>query len=267
MAQRNPYGEPTSAPRSGESMIPERLTGYKLYSSDDKSIGKVADEGAGYLTIPTGLFGLGGELHVPRSAISSCSDDRCYLNVPSDRIHEMGWQNPPAEQTGATRQAGMAGAPEAHRVSEEETRRIPLREEEIEVHKHREKVGEVVISKNVVEEKQTIDVPIQHEEVCIERHTVDRPTSEALPAPGPEGEVARVPIYEDVVDVEKHARVHEEIVVSPEDVTTQERVTRTVRREVPKVEETGEAGKFVHEEGSCEDLSPEECEKLRRQAR
>jgi len=266
MAQQYPSRESENAPRPGGSMIPERLTGYKLHSSDDKSIGKVADDRAGYLTVSTGLFGLGGELYIPRSAISSCAEDRCDLSVSSDRIHEMGWQRAPAEQPSAAGQAGMAGPSTTYRAVEEETRRIPLREEEIEVHKHRQKVGDVVISKDVVEEQRTIDVPIQHEEVSIERRMVDRPTEEALPAVGPEGEVVRVPIYEDVVDVEKHARIHEEIVVSPEDVTTQERVTRTVRREVSKVEETGEAGKFVHEEESCEDLSPEECQKQRRKA-
>lgn len=267
MAQPNPSRESQNAPLPGGGMFPEQLTGYKLYSSDDKSIGKVANEEAGYLTVSTGLFGLGGELYIPRSAITRCAEDRCYLNVTSDRIHEMGWQRAPTEHPAAAAPAAMAGTTETHRAVEEEIRRIPVREEEIEVRKHREKVGEVVISKDVIEEQRTIDVPVQREEVSIERRYVDRPTEEAIPAVGPEGEVARVPIYEEVVDVEKHARVREEIVISPEDVTTQERVTRTVRREVPKVEETGEAKQHVHEDGTSAEVTPEECQKQRRQAK
>jgi uncharacterized protein (TIGR02271 family) len=258
----------------GIRALPQRLTGYSLYSSDNHEIGKVYDQGPNYAHVRTGLFGLGGELYVPLSAIDHCTEDRCYLNVPADRISSLGWNRPPAEQAAAGYREEAAQrvhreAAEAapHRL-EEESRRIPLRDEEIEVRKHREKVGEVVIRKDVVEEQRTIDVPVTREEIKIERHTVDRPAEGPMPSPGHEEEVLRVPVYEDVVDVEKRQHVHEEVVVSPEDVTTHEHVTETIRREVPELETTGEARKFIHEEDKIEEKPEKERgEQRRRQAR
>lgn len=278
MAQRYPSGSGEGVPGSAGSMLPAQLTGFKLYGSDNRSIGRISDEGPNYVHVMTGLLGLGPELFVPRSAIHHCQDDRCYLSMAADQVSTMGWDRAPAEQPTTTyREAAAAAAPPVYPAEAaappytrgemtEEARRIPLRDEEIEVHKHREKVGEVVISKDVVEEQRTIDVPVSREEVTIERHRVDRPTEEALPPAGREADVVRVPVYEEFIDVEKHARVHEEIVVSPEDVTTQERVTRTVRREVPKVETTGQAEKLVHEEANVEEPPPEKSPEQKRQA-
>ncbi len=274
-------GTMPAAAESGAGLrtIPQQLSGYSLYSSDDHEIGKIYDQGPNYAHVRTGLFGLGGELYVPLNAIDHCTEDRCYLNVPADRISSMGWNRMPAEGAAA---GYAAAAPPVQRevteaaprpVEKEEERRIPLRDEEIEVHKHREKVGEVVIRKDVVEEQRSFDVPVTREEVSIERHMVDRPSEGSIPPVGREEEVIRVPVYEDVVDVEKRQHVHEEVVVSPEDVTTHQRVTETVRREVPEVETTGEARKFVHEEREGEELTEEERrerqrrEQQRRQAR
>jgi uncharacterized protein (TIGR02271 family) len=266
MAQRYPSGGSEGMSGATGPILPGQFTGYKLYSSDNKSIGKISDEGPNYVHVMTGLLGLGPDLFVPRSAIGRCADDHCYLNMTADQVHTMGWDHAPTEQPAATYREEATAMPISRGAVSEEVQRIPLRDEEIEVRKHREKVGEVVITKEVVEEQRTIDVPVSREEVTIERHMVDRPTEEALPPVGREAETVRVPIYEEFVDVEKHARVREEIVVSPEDVTTQERVTRTVRREVPKVETSGEAEKFVHEEANVEELPAEKSSEQRRKA-
>lgn len=263
MAERYPFQEPEKAPGITPAPLPEQLSGYTLYGSDNKSIGKIQEAGHDYLHVTTGLLGLGGALYVPRSAIDRCSGDTCYLDIPADQVHAMGWNRMPAEQPTAPLPKEAAAKPTERVEATEEARRIPLRDEEIEVHKHREKVGEVVIGKEVVEEQRSFDVPVSREEVTIERYTVDRPMEGTMPPVGRESEVVRVPIYEDVVDVEKRAHVHEEIVVSPEDITTQERVSGTVRREVPEVTTTGEAKKFVHESGELKENPPKESQEKR----
>jgi uncharacterized protein (TIGR02271 family) len=249
--------------------LPERLSGFDVYSSDNKEIGKIYDQGPNYAHVRTGLFGLGGELYIPLAAFDHCTADRCYLKIPADQIHTMGWNRMPSEQAAAAYRAPAApvaaqpmaaGAPPTHEA--EEVRRIPLRDEELEVRKHREKVGEVIISKKVVEEQRSLDVPVTREEVSIERRMVNEPAQGEIPKAG-EQEVLRVPIYQDVIEVERRPHVHEELVVSPEDVTTQQHITQTVHREVPEVETTGEARKFVHEETA----PPEEKKEQRRQAR
>jgi uncharacterized protein (TIGR02271 family) len=160
----------------------------------------------------------------------------------------MGWGTQP-------QRAAAAGT-----LPREQEYRIPLVEEELDVSRHRQQVGEIVIGKEVIEEQRTIDVPVAHEEVTIERHYVNRPTDQPMPPVGREDQEVRVPIYEDQVDVQKHARVREEIVVTPEEVTGQQHVTDRIRREVPRVNTKGDVDNFVHGEEELEDRNARDRE-------
>jgi len=172
--------------------------------------------------------------------------------VTTDQVRGQNWRDRP---TGTrTSAAGTTAAP---LEGAQRTYRIPLREEEIDVHRHREKVGEVIISKEVVEERRTIDVPVQRDEVRIERRRFEgQDTGADTPIEAGTGEgPIRVPIYEERVDVSKHAHTVEEVVVSPEHITSEQQVTETVRREVPRVRTTGEAGEYVEGEEKFEEQS------------
>jgi uncharacterized protein (TIGR02271 family) len=212
------------------------------------NIGKVAGAGPNYLHVTTGILGLGENLYIPIESIDHCTRDCCYLNVTTDQVRRENWRERPPEARAA------AGAPAAPTEGAPRTYRIPLREEDIEVHRHREKVGEVIITKDVVEERRTVDVPVERDEVRIERRRVEGPeTGRETPIEAGTGEgPIRVPIYEERVDVEKHAHTVEEVVVSPEHVTREQQVTETVRREVPRVRTTGEAGEYVEGEENLE---------------
>jgi uncharacterized protein (TIGR02271 family) len=170
-----------------------------------------------------------------------------------DEMKTRGWTTRPAAAAGGA--AAAAAARPAAPVPPEAARgvyRIPLREEEIDISRHREQVGEVIISKEVVEEQRTINVPVSHEEVRIERHMVTG-AEEAGPITDESvSQTIRVPVYEERIDVEKHPHVVEEVVVSPEETTRQERVSQTVRREVPRVRTTGQAGDYVEGEETIE---------------
>lgn len=254
-----PAAPTAPAERREGYMMAHELPGRTLVSSDGSEIGQISDVGANYAHVSTGILGMGRDYYVPFDAIDYCTRDRCFLNVTIERARTMGWDKKPEER------AGMAPAERGFPTEAERgVRRIPLRAEELEVHKHREQVGEVVISKHVVEEKRTIEVPVTHEEVTVERRDIpDQPTEQA---PSEEGEVYRVPIYEERVDVEKHPVVDEELLVSKEEVTRQERETGTVRREVPEVETTGEAQRLTHEEGvEAEERARLERERMERE--
>jgi uncharacterized protein (TIGR02271 family) len=231
---------PAAYPERRTTLAPSEIVGKKLCASDGKEVGSIVDSGVNYLTVKTGVAGLGQQLFVPPTAMTGCNTDCCYLNVPYDRVSSMGWERQP-------QRAAAAGGREAMHEY-----RIPLIEEELEVHRHRERVGEVVISKDVVEEQRTINVPVSHEEVRIERHAVDRPVDANTPPFGREESEIRVPIYEEEVDVEKRARVREEIVVTPEETTREQRVSEKVRREVPRVNTSGDVGDVVHGEETIE---------------
>jgi uncharacterized protein (TIGR02271 family) len=176
-----------------------------------------------------------------------------------DEMKTRGWTTRPAAAAGGAAAAGAAAAAPTARpaapVPPEAgygAYRIPLREETVDISRHREQVGEVIVSKEVVEEQRTFNVPVSHEEVRIERRRVTGAEEAGPITDESAAQTIRVPIYEERVDVEKHPHVVEEVVVSPEETTRQERVSQTVRREVPHVRTTGGAGEFVEGEEAIE---------------
>ncbi len=268
---------PSAAPAQpmSKTVTPEDVRGHNLCDVNGKQIGSISGVGRNYFHVVTGLLGLGQDLYVPIDAVDHCSRSCCYLNITADEVRSRDWTTrPAAEMTAGTERAAAAGRPaETPRAAAGTVYRIPLREEEIEVHRHREQVGEVIVSKDIVEEQRTINVPVSHEEVRIERHDVHGEAENVGPITNESAsETIRVPVYEERIDVEKRPHVAEEIVVSPEETTRQERVTETLRREVPRVRTTGEADEYVEGEESIEgkpanERKAEEVDRERRQRR
>ena len=111
-----------------------------------------------------------------------------------------------------------------------ERTRVPLVEENINVNKGVRNAGEVAIGKRVVEEQVNVPVDVSHEEVTVSRHAVDRPLQEGEAEFG-QDQVIRVPVREETVDVQKQARVKEEVEINKQVVNERRNVQDTVRRE------------------------------------
>jgi len=258
-AGREMYGTMPAAGAAAatRTIAPEDARGHSMCDVNGKKIGDISGVGPHYFHVVTGLLGLGNDLFVPIDEVGHCSKDCCYLNIGYDAIQSRNWNQRPEEEMAAGRPPAEAVRSEMRPEPEHagRTYRIPLREEEIEVHRHREQVGEVIVSKDVVSEQRTIDVPVTREEVRIERRAFHGQPGEVPPG-SQEGEI-RVPVYEERVDVDTRNVVREEIVVEPEEVTRREQVTRTVRHEVPHVKTTGEAGEYVEGEENIEGRTAE----------
>lgn len=246
------YGTMPSA-TAGErryANLPQDLTGYTLYSADNKEIGKVHRQGPNYAEIDTGIFGLGPKIFVPLDYISDCGDKKCTVRLNSDQLSSMGWQQPPpagAPTYGAVppQPTTAPGArPEVEGVGRAEVKRMPFVEEEIQVRRHQERIGEVDVTKRLEQTEETIDVPVSHDEVVIEEASVDRPASRG---PSKEGEI-RVDLYEEEVETETKPHVYEEVTVRKEPVTEEEHIRRRVTREVPEIEKHGDIEKDVRME-------------------
>ena len=82
-------------------------------------------------------------------------------------------------------------------------------------------------------------VELSHEEVTVTRHAVDRPV-QAGEQVLEDGQVIRVPVREETVDVQKQARVTGEVEINKQRVTEQRQVSDTVRREQVDVQTAGE---------------------------
>ena len=133
---------------------------------------------------------------------------------------------------------GTAGAMNRDVDVNDDTIRVPVVEEELNVSKDRHQAGEVGVSKHVVEEQVNVPVSVSHEEVHVERHAVDRPLREGETLIG-ENETIKVPVMEETVAVSKDAHVVEEIEITKERVTEQQTVSDTVRREEVDIDNSG----------------------------
>jgi uncharacterized protein (TIGR02271 family) len=225
------------------------LTGAEVFGADGDKVGTVAAVYPGYIVVEKGLF-FPTDYYIPRSAMASSDGDRVYLTVSKDAALGHGWDVRPVDLETATATADTVIPADtvitdtfaesdrigAARVAGDEEIRIPVMEEELTATVRPQEAGAVRIEKDVVEEERTLDVPVTEERVRVERRVVDRPVS-AADADAFEETVIEVPLRSETVDVQKQARVAEEIVVSKEAVERTERVTDTVRREEVYVDE------------------------------
>ena len=234
--------------------------GDDVYGSDGDKVGTVAEIQPSYLVVEKGFF-FPTDYYIPMSAVASASSGQIYLNVAKDAALNSGWDTvPDVVATGATdtdtiftdtevravdqdlltgSQAGVVGGQRevaAYEATAEDEIRIPVMEEELTATVREQEAGAVRIEKDVVAEERTLEVPVTEERVRVERRIVDRP-ADATDADAFQETVIDVPLTTEEVEVQKQARVAEEVVVSKEAVQRTEQVTDTVRREEVFVDE------------------------------
>lgn len=125
-------------------------------------------------------------------------------------------------------------------LSEEDNQQnLKLYEERLVTERNRVKAGEVAIGKHVETTTAEASAPVEKERVVIERHDASgRPAAGASPQ-FKEGEVARMDVYEDDVNIDKKAFVREEVSVHKETDRDQVKAKEQVRREELDVDTKG----------------------------
>jgi uncharacterized protein (TIGR02271 family) len=235
---------------SSSSYANQISVGDDVYGSDGDKVGTVAEVQSNYIVVEKGFF-FPTDYYIPMSAVSSASGGQINLNVAKDAALNSGWDTVPdvtsmdatdfetsySNVAGSTSDRGSGRAEVgAYEVAAEDELRIPVMEEELTATVRGQEAGAVRIEKDVVEEERTLDVPVTEERVRVERRVVDRPVS-AADADAFEETVIDVPLRSETVDVQKQARVAEEVVVSKEATQRTERVADTVRKEEVFVDE------------------------------
>jgi uncharacterized protein (TIGR02271 family) len=224
--------------------------GDDVYGSDGDKVGTVAEVQSRYIVVEKGFF-FPTDYYIPMSAVSSATAGQVTLNVAKDAALNSGWETVPDTGTlltgtdtvvtdtdigtaGRTSSSGRAEVG-AYEVAAEDELRIPVVEEELTATVRPTEAGAVRIEKRVVEEDRVLDVPVTDEQIRVERRIVDRPVGAETQAF--EEIVIDVPVTTEQVELQKQARVAEEIVVSKEATQRTERVSDTVRREEVHVDE------------------------------
>jgi uncharacterized protein (TIGR02271 family) len=213
------------------------ITGAEVFGADGDKVGTVAAVYPGYIVVEKGFF-FPTDYYIPMSAVASANADQVTLNLAKDAALSSGWDAQPTDLETASYDTSMSsgfGAGTAQVATDEEIR-VPVMEEELTATVREREAGAVRIEKDVVTEEQTLEVPVTEERVRVERRVVDRPVS-AADADAVEDTVIEVPLRSETVDVQKQARVAEEVVVSKEATQRTERVSDTVRREEVVVDE------------------------------
>jgi len=219
------------------------LTGAEVYGADGDKVGTVSAVYPGYIVVEKGLF-FPTDYYIPMSAVASYDNDQVYLNVSKDAALDRGWDTRPMDLETATIGTTTASTDtlmdtdrmDAARVESDDELRIPVMEEELTATVRPQEAGAVRIEKRVVAEDRVLEVPVTEERIRVERRVANRP-ADPTDIGAFEETVIDVPLRSETVDVQKQARVAEEVVVSKDAVQRTERVSDTVRREEVFVDE------------------------------
>jgi uncharacterized protein (TIGR02271 family) len=122
---------------------------------------------------------------------------------------------------------------------------VPVMEEVVDVHTRPVETGRVRLHKTVREREEVVDPPLLHDEVLIERVPVNRIVEEASPVRS-EGDTLIIPVFEEVVVVEKRLLLKEEIHLTRRRVETHAPQRVTLRREEAIVERVDRSGDESH---------------------
>lgn len=233
--------------------------GWDVYTADNEHVGEVREDHADYLHVHHGrLFGR-DEYYFPAHVVGRVADRAVYLTLSKTELEARDWSTRPAAGLGREDRlmgaAATAGtAPHATTAADERVETldqrevvVPVVEERLDVSKRPVELGEVVISREVVERQETVPVEVMHEEVRVERRSAAREaTPEDLRAAGGQGlaqldagQSVVIPLIEEVVEVRKRLMVREELVITKQKVSERHEVTETLRRVEPHVDSAG----------------------------
>ncbi|HYP13298.1 MAG TPA: YsnF/AvaK domain-containing protein [Bryobacteraceae bacterium] len=195
----------------------------------------------------------GREILVPKTALEAQSDGsfRLRLNPAElERITGGRRQAPPQSATNQTRASVPESLPsssdspgqiERTRTGpagrQEEPLVIPVIEEELQVGKHEVETGRVRVHKRVETRNAFIEDHLLSRHYDVDRVTIDQIISEPL-EPRYEGDTLILPVFEEVLVVEKRLVLREEIRITRRTSERLDEQNIPVRREVVDVERT-----------------------------
>jgi uncharacterized protein (TIGR02271 family) len=244
-----PYTDDALNAGTGLGALPE---GTPVFGVNGDKLGTVSEHGVqdNCLVIHHGL--LRDDLYLPLDTIQRSDPNGVYTSLTKDDLNSLSTNRPPSQDQMAGASGDLMTDTAVPNTARTDTTRadtadygsdrmrgrdtidVPVREEELRARKQREQQGNVRVHKDVVEEQQAINVPVTHEEVRVERTPVDR-RADVSPDQWQDKDID-VPVMGEQVDVQKQARVADELHIHKQPVTEEKQVTDTVRKERVNVE-------------------------------
>ncbi len=214
--------------------------GTDVVGSDGDKVGEVVAVQDSYVVVEKGFF-FPTDYYIPTNAIANYDGDKIHLNVTKDQALDQGWDTEPMTATTTDNFDRDAGyGTETRTATAGDNLTVDVQEEELTATRREVDRGSVRVEKDVVEEEQTLDVPVTEERVTVQRRSVDRAATGDETSF--EGGSIEVPVMGEEVDVQKRARVTEEVEIGKEAVGRTEQVSGTVRHEEVRVDDTTTGG-------------------------
>jgi uncharacterized protein (TIGR02271 family) len=118
---------------------------------------------------------------------------------------------------------------------------IPVVRETLQVGKRQVETGKVTVEVTPTLRKQVVDLPLTQETASVERVTINR-VVDRPEQPRQEGDLTIVPVYEEVLIVEKRLMLKEEVRIKREKHSRQERREVELRVEEAQVRRSAATG-------------------------
>lgn len=242
--------------RAGDTAGQQFVEGMPVFDAGDEKIGTVGAYNAQsrYLIVHKGWL-FPRDVDVPLQVVARSDADGVYLNLYKDEVMNEDWNAPPVHDL-------TAGSPSASAVDattqrrddlstdavEQDARagagagdvRVPRAAEEVVANKQELEIGRVHLHKDVLAEQQTATAPVAHERVSVERVPVQDTYGDIGPDTFAEKDID-IPVMGEELVAGKRAVVTEEVWLRKQEVTEEQQVTETVRRERVTVEGADEA--------------------------
>ena len=181
-----------------------------------------------------------GQMIIEGALVDSVNGDQVSVRMNTDTLDATAGTGMPTEYL-ATDTAGtqMTGTPGSTVATDADHIVVERYEEDLVVSKRLVEVGQVSVSKRVVEEPQTLVVDIERQEWDVVRTDVERAWQQGDDAPRTEGDTIIVPIIAEKLEVMRRRVVIGEVRLTKRVSTEQREITETVRREVVEVSGPG----------------------------
>jgi uncharacterized protein (TIGR02271 family) len=133
---------------------------------------------------------------------------------------------------------GIFKGDHAIKEKKDDTAKLILHKEKLDIAKTRVQKGDVEIGKEILEEQKRVDVPVSREEVVIERRSLN---NEASDSPITSEETIKIPVSEEKVNVDKHTVVTGEILAHKREIEDTAHIDETLKREEAHINKDGDA--------------------------
>lgn len=185
----------------------------------------------------------GENIRIPMEVViaDSSSAHEVVVDVTSDELQQAARSSEDSSAEGSTNDSATPSDP-VETIESGGTATLSLVEEQLHAATRDVRTGQVVVRKQVETVPYETTINVEHDEVDVVRVPMDRDLEE-VPEVRYDGDTVIVPVFQEVLVIEKRLRLVEEVRVTKRRVAEKQAIQEELRREVLNVVEEDNDGK------------------------